>query len=67
MKKITTCFLVALCGLSPLVLATDYMDLAYFWGKVTVDNVTYTYKGEFTGGPLDRPENQGVIIRFTTE
>lgn len=43
------------------------MDLAYFWGKVTVDNVTYSYKGEFTGGPLDRPENQGVIIRFTTE
>lgn len=48
-------------------LTTDYMDLAYFWGKVTVDNVTYSYKGEFTGGPLDRPEDQGCIIRFTTE
>lgn len=38
-----------------------------FSGKITVKNVDYSYEAQFTGGPLDAPEKQGLIIYFTAK
>lgn len=38
-----------------------------FSGTVKLNEKSYKYVGEFTNGPLDSPEEQGCIIRFTVE
>ena len=38
-----------------------------FSGTIKINETSYKYVGEFTNGPLDPPEEQGCIIRFTVE
>lgn len=41
-------------------------DLASFSGSVNIQGVDYSYEGTYTGDPLQRHEDQGIIIHFTT-
>lgn len=43
---------------------SDYVE---FKGTTVIDGVTYEYQGEFTGSPLHRHENQGLILQFYTK
>lgn len=52
---------------STTTLQTVLLNLLNFSGEVTVAGKRYAFKGEFTGAPLDPPEDQGCLIWFTTE
>lgn len=48
-------------------LTTILLEHRDFSGTVKLNEKTYKYVGEFTNTPLDPPEEQGCIIRFTAE
>lgn len=41
-------------------------DLTSFSGSVNILGVDYSYEGVYTGDPLQKHEDQGIIIHFTT-
>ena len=48
-------------------LQTVLYQYSDFSGTIRLNETSYKYVGEFTNGPLDPPEEQGCIIRFTVE